>query len=88
MITAAQKKALKKQGQQLQATIQIGKKGINQQAIEEMHKQLKKRKLIKIKMLKGFIDTTTKKAAFEEIAKKAQAEVIHKVGFTITLYKK
>lgn len=90
MVSKEQQKALRKQAHALKATIQIGKNGLTTDVIAEIKKQLKANNLIKIKFLKGFFDATSmkKKQAFQSILKKTGATLIHKVGFTVILYKK
>ena len=46
---------LKKKAAKIEPTIRIGKAGLSNSTIEEIKKQLKGRKLIKIKLLNNFI---------------------------------
>ncbi|MFA6088234.1 MAG: YhbY family RNA-binding protein [Candidatus Woesearchaeota archaeon] len=70
-------------------TVWIGKKGMDPLIIEEIKKQLKAKKLIKVKILGGAIDehNIDKKQFPYEVAKLVDAEVVNKIGFTFTLYK-
>ena len=46
------------------------------------------KKLIKVKILKTFIQDKDKKDIFNEIAEKTDSKIVHKVGFTVTLFQK
>ena len=72
----------------LSPTIWIGKKGLDSTIIDEIKCQLKTRKMVKIKILKGALehDIDRKKLPIE-IAKQVKAEVVQKVGYVFTLYK-
>ena len=54
-------KQLIERSKAIEPTIRIGKSGITESQIEEIKKQLKKRKLIKIKFLRSFIESNDKK---------------------------
>lgn len=77
----------------LKPILQIGKQGINKNVLEEIKKHLKKRKCIKIKCLRYFLDAVeTDKPNKEKmkniayyLAKNCDAEIIQIVGFTIVL---
>ena len=81
-------KELKERVKSLEPTIRIGKSGLTQSQIEEIKKQLKKRKLVKIKFLRSFIENKDKKKEIEKIAKETKAEIINPIGFTFALYKR
>ena len=72
----------------IEPTIRIGKSGITDSQIQEIKKQLKSRKLVKIKFLRSFIETTDKKKAVEQIAEQTNAKVVQVIGFTVTIYKR
>ena len=73
---------------ELEATIRIGKNGITNGLIDEIKKQLKKRKIVKVKMLSSFVKIRNKKDAAKEIAIKTNSKVVNMVGFTVVLSKK
>ncbi|MBS3127853.1 YhbY family RNA-binding protein [Candidatus Woesearchaeota archaeon] len=72
----------------LPVTVQVGKAGITPSLIEEIKKQLKARKHIKVRLLKACLEDKTKQELFKELPIKTGAQVIHKVGFIIILEKK
>lgn len=79
--------SLKDKARGLEAIVRIGKNGLTESIINEIKKQLKIRKLIKIKFLKSAIEDKDKRQFAEDIAKQTNSELIDSVGFTVTLYK-
>ncbi len=67
-------------------TINIGKKGINDNLIKEINTILEKRGIVKVKMLKNFrnVSGRDKKVLAEEIASKIKGELIDFRGFVLT----
>ncbi len=72
---------------ELKPCVRIGKNGLTDSVIQEVNKHLKKKKTIKIKFLKSYLEGKDKKTAFEETEKKLGAKVLEKKGFTIVLNK-
>jgi RNA-binding protein len=79
---------LKSKAMLLEPIINVGKAGLTDSVIEEIKLQLKKRKLIKVKFLKSAIENKDKKQLAQELVSKTNAQLIHKVGFVVVLYKK
>jgi len=79
---------LRRKAMLLEPGIRIGKNGLTDNAIQEIKKMLKQKKLIKIKMLKPFVADKNKKVLAREIAEKTDSELIHQVGFVVVLNKK
>jgi len=69
----------------IEATIRVGKNGITDSLIEEIKKQLKKRKIVKVKMLTSFVKIKNKKEAAKEIALKTKADIVNMTGFVFVL---
>lgn len=80
-------KELKSKAMVLQPTVQIGKNGLTETVIEEIKKQLKDKKLIKIKFLKGALEAKDKKELAKEIVEKTNSKAVLFVGFSLTIYK-
>lgn len=80
---------IKARAHELKPTIWVGKNGVCESLYEEIDKQLKKNKLVKVKILGSAIDEQDidRKKVPVEIAEKLGAEVVQKVGFVFTLYK-
>ena len=68
--------------QGLKATIQIGKSGLTKGVLEEINLQLKKKKIIKIK-----IKAENRDELIEAILQHTGASLVQKIGFTIVLKK-
>ena len=66
--------------------IRIGKSGLTPGTISEIKRQLKAKKMIKIKLMKGELQKDRKKVA-QELALKTNSLVIQQVGFVVVLYK-
>ena len=82
------KKIMAEKAKNIQPILRLGKAGVTEGAIEEIRRQLRKRKLIKIKLLKSALDGKNKKELAQEIADKTKSELIHQVGSVIVLSKK
>ncbi len=74
--------------QSIQTTLRIGKKGVSLGIIQEIMNQLKSRGIIKIKLLKNFIEeyNLDTKLVAEEIAKRTGSMILEIRGRTIILY--
>ena len=59
--------------EQNQITMQIGKKGINDEIIKNIKQNLAKNKLVKLKFLKNTLETTTRKEITHQIIEKLEA---------------
>jgi RNA-binding protein len=79
---------LRKRALGLEPCIRIGKAGLSEGVIEEIMHQLKKKKLIKVKLLRSSLDELKKDDLRDEIVRRCDAELVSHVGFVITLYKK
>lgn len=82
------KHELAEKGKKLEPILRIGKSGLTEGAIEEIKRQLKENKLIKVKLLKGCLENKDKKEFAKEVASKTDSELINQVGFVIVLYKR
>tara|TARA_Y100000310_G_C20532700_1_gene739309 strand:- start:700 stop:972 length:273 start_codon:yes stop_codon:yes gene_type:complete len=82
------KKDLKEKAKTLEPVIRIGKSGLAYGTIIEIKKQLEKKKLIKIKLLKAAIQDKDKKQLASELAEKTNSTLIDRVGFVVVLQKK
>lgn len=79
--------SLKDKARNIEAAVRIGKNGATDGIVNEIKRQLKDKKMIKVKLLKPFIAGKDKKAAAKELAEKTDSEIVQIIGFTITLYK-
>ncbi len=81
-------KLLRARAKTLEPLVRIGKQGITDSIVAEIKQQLKKKKLIKIKILSNLAKKADKKALVQELADKTDAIVVEQVGFVAVLYKK
>ena len=82
------KHLLKQKAKHLGPALRIGKKGITEAQVKEIKQILKKKKLIKIRLLKGYLEAKDKKAEARKIAEIADARLIDAVGFVVVLARK
>jgi RNA-binding protein len=81
------KKELKQKARSIDPVIRIGKSGLTENAVKEIKKQLKKKKLIKIKFLRNFISDKNKKQVANDVAEKTESILIDLIGFVVVLWK-
>lgn len=79
---------LKSQAQTIEPCVRIGKNGLTDSMVKEIVKVLNKRKLIKIKLLRAFIQDKDRKILAQEIADKTKSKLVQLTGFTVILYKR
>lgn len=78
-------KELRAKAKILEPIVRIGKNGLSEASVNEIKKQLARKKLIKIKLLKSAED---RKHLAKEIAEKTNSELIEAVGFIVVLFKR
>lgn len=79
---------LRSKAKTIEPIVRIGKNGLTQGTVNEIRLQLKKKKLIKIKLLKSFVQGQDKKELARKIASLTNSEIIESVGFILALHKK
>ncbi len=81
---------LRKKAHAINPLVRVGKAGLGQSLFQEITKQLKTHKLVKIKLLRNFMDDIpmTKRALGEEFAMKTNSALISVVGNTVVLWRK
>lgn len=72
----------------LDPILQVGKGGLTPSVIEEIKRQLKDYKLIKIKLLKSSMEESPREELGKKLAEETRAELIEVKGHTVVLYKK
>lgn len=84
------KKILELRGQaaRMEATTHVGKNGVTPSLIEEINRQLKDNKLVKIKLLKSAVELKPREEMARELAEKTKAELIEVKGNTVVLFKR
>ena len=72
----SQKKKLSEKAKIIEPILRIGKSGLTESVIEEIKKQLQKKRLIKIKILKSALEDKDKKELAIKLAPKAHKYAI------------
>jgi RNA-binding protein len=78
---------LKSKARLIEPTIRIGKNGLTDNQIAEIKKQLKTRKLVKIKFLKSFFENQDVREAVKTILDNSGAILVSFVGNVVSIYK-
>ena len=69
----------------LEPLVRIGKQGITDNLIVDLKDHLKKRKMIKVKFLRAFIDGKDKKELGVTLAAACDARVVAQIGHVVVL---
>ncbi|AKB53202.1 YhbY family RNA-binding protein [Methanosarcina barkeri] len=78
---------LKAEANQLSPILNVGKNGVTDTLIEELNKQIKANRLVKVKVLKSAEEGKDLKVIAEEIAAATRSTVIEVRGRTVVLYR-
>ncbi len=78
---------LKSEANQLTPILNIGKNGITDTLIEELSKQIKANRLVKVRVLKSAEEGKDLKTLAEEIANATRSTLIEVRGRTVVLYR-
>ena len=76
-------KDVKRVGHGLRPTVHVGKEGVTDTLIEEIAKQVKNRKVVKVRLLPGVEED--RKLVAEDLAKRSNSVLIEVVGHTVLL---
>ncbi|MEM2924902.1 MAG: 50S ribosomal protein L10 [Methanocellales archaeon] len=82
------KRDMKKKSALLKAVIQIGKEGITNGVVEELKRQLKEKKLVKVKFLRSALEKTEREQLARELQEKTNAILIEIRGNTAVYQRK
>lgn len=78
---------LKAQANQISPILNIGKNGITDALIEELNKQIKANRLVKVRVLKSAEEGKDIKTIANEIAEATRSTLIEVKGRTVVLYR-
>ncbi|MDQ1251912.1 MAG: RNA-binding protein [Euryarchaeota archaeon] len=78
---------LKSEAHQISPILNIGKNGVTDALIEELNKQIKANRLVKVRILKSAEEEKDLKAIAEEIAEATRSTLIEVRGRTVVLYR-
>ncbi|EAE6282288.1 ribosome assembly RNA-binding protein YhbY [Listeria monocytogenes] len=85
MLTATQKRFLRKEAHNIQPLFQVGKGSVSPNLIIHVKEALEARELIKISILQNCEED--KQTVAEKISARSGAEIVQVIGRTIILYK-
>jgi RNA-binding protein len=78
---------LKSEANQISPILNIGKNGMTDTLIEELNKQIKANRLVKVRVLKSAEEGKDVKAIADEIAEATRSTLIEVRGRTVVLYR-
>lgn len=84
-LTAAQTRFLRGQAHDLKALLQIGNKGVTPAFLAELDAVLEQHELVKVKVAGE--DREARDAMIGELAEKADAALVQRIGHTAVLYR-
>jgi RNA-binding protein len=87
-LTAGTKRRIKRRLSEEGPTIWIGKGGVSEELLKEIGKQLDKKEMVKIKILKSAIEDNEAKKIAMQITEQAEASLVEVRGHTFMLYKR
>lgn len=87
-LTAGTRRRVKRKLSGEKPTIWIGKSGVSQELLKEIEKQLEKKEMVKIKILKSALGEKEAKESASKIAEQTEASLIEVRGHTFMLYKR
>ena len=87
-LTAGMKRSVKRRLIGEKPTIWIGKSGVSQELLKEIEKQLKKKEMVKVRILKSALKESEAKQVALQIAEQTQASLVEVRGHTFMLHKR
>lgn len=66
-------------------TLQIGKRGLSKEVLQEIVRQIRKRKMIKIRVLKSALKQESLKSLVSEIISQTNSRAVSQVGNTVVI---
>lgn len=87
-LTAKMKRRIKRRLSGEKPTIWIGKNSVSQELLKEIEKQLEKREMVKIRILKSALQGDEAKGIASKITKQTGAALVEVRGHTFMLYKR
>ena len=87
MITSKIKRRIKRKLNVEKPTVWIGKEGATPQILNEISRQLEKKKMVKVKMLKTALKDEDAKNTASKVAQQTESILVDVRGYTFILYK-
>jgi len=86
-MTVAKKRYIKSTLAQGKPTVCVGKNGVSKEALEEIEKQLKRKEIVKVRILKTALAHEEAKQIAIKIAEQTESTLVEVRGHTFMLYK-
>jgi RNA-binding protein len=87
-LTARMKRRIKRRLSEERPTIRIGKNGASEESLKEIQRQLEKKEMAKIKILKSALKGNEVKEIASKIAEQTMSSLVEVRGHTFILYKR
>ena len=87
MITSKMKRRIKREMNVEKPTVWVGKEGATTQILNEISRQLEKKKMVKVKMLKTALKDEDAKNTASKVAQQTESILVDVRGHTFILYK-
>lgn len=81
-------RALRREAQSLAPVMSIGKNGITAGSVTLLQRELDQKRLVKVKLLKAFVDGNDRKEAAQRLASFSGALLVQVVGNVVVLAKR
>lgn len=88
MITPRMKRRIKHELSAKKPTVWIGKSGGSREVLDEIHSQLERTEMVKVKILKTALAEDSAKKIANKIAQQTASSLVEVRGHTFMLYKK
>ena len=88
MITPKMKRRIKRELSVEKPTIWVGKEGAAPRIVNEISRQLEKREIVKVRILKSALKDEEAKSVASKIAQQTDSTLIEVRGHTLLLYKR
>jgi len=88
MITPKMKRRIKRELSAEKPTIWVGKEGAVSPIVNEISRQLEKREIVKVRILKSALKNEEAKSVASKIAQQTDSTLIEVRGHTLLLYKR
>ncbi|HIH31787.1 TPA: YhbY family RNA-binding protein [Candidatus Woesearchaeota archaeon] len=79
---------LRKLSKAIKPDIIIGKNGLTDASIKLINDKLKHSAIVKIKILKTYVESRDMKQIKEELLQRTSSKLVHAIGFTVALTKR
>ena len=87
MLDIERNRALAREGRELVPTLQVGKRGVTPHVLGELSDQLKRQKLVKVKLLSAALRGEERERVVEELAEGCRAYLVELRGNTALFFK-